>query len=299
MIKKLRKSLRRKAFRRDAKKNTLQGPFNNEGVINLHVSKTENAGDYWCGPHHYYEDLNAQSLHIYDYYKDDPEVRQGFSDSLRNNSIIIGGGGLFNRNCFAFALDLCAHLAEMGKKTVVWGTGHNSKKPNEFGNIKAYNIDPSIFGLVGMRDYGLTDNYLPCVSCKHTLFDKQYNISEEVGVVLHWESDRQGIPFELKGLPYLTNKATIEQLVDFIGKHETLITDSYHVMYWSTMLERQVVTIPNSSKFYDFKYPPIITTFADCLTQVKNAKRYTGVLEESRELNDNFHRQTLEYLNND
>ena len=63
------------------------------------------------------------------------------------------------------------------------------------------------------------------------------------------------------------------------------------------LLEKKVAVVPNSSKFYDFKYNPIFTTFTDCLSDIKKAEKPTGILEESRNLNHEFYDKVGNYLN--
>ena len=94
-----------------------------------------------------------------------------------------------------------------------------------------------------------------------------------------------------------SNTTNLEALVSFIGKSKTIVTDSYHAMYWSMLLGKKVVVIPNSSKFFDFKYPPLITTFNDFESDLKKAQSYNGILEECREINRKFAQKVFDYLN--
>ena len=86
-------------------------------------------------------------------------------------------------------------------------------------------------------------------------------------------------------------------MISFIGKSNTIVTDSYHAMYWSILLGKKVVAIPNSSKFFDFKYQPIISSFKEFEKDLHKAKSYSGVLEECREVNIKFADKVFNYLN--
>ena len=140
-------------------------------------------------------------------------------------------------------------------------------------------------------------DYVPCVSCMHSVFDEKYDETEEIGIVFHKDTVGKKITEQFKHLPCTSNTTDLESLIQFIGKHETIITNSYHAMYWSMLLNKKVAVIPNSSKFYDFKYKPVFTSFEDSLKDAKNAKRQTGVLEECRQLNLAFYEKTANYLN--
>lgn len=97
--------------------------------------------------------------------------------------------------------------------------------------------------------------------------------------------------------PSTSNDAVFEDVVQFIGETDTVLTDSYHAMYWSLMLGKKVMVFPNSSKFYDFKYQPVISSFQNFEKDLKKVKAYSGVLEECREINLKFAEKTFDYLN--
>ena len=45
---------------------------------------------------------------------------------------------------------------------------------------------------------------------------------------------------------------TIKEAIDFINNCDTIITNSYHGMYWSYLLGKEVICIPFSSGHYNF-----------------------------------------------
>lgn len=276
----------------------LDTPQSNKGVVNLHRIDTNNAGDYYCAPHHYFEELRNTSLDIFDYKDPDKHVTENWVKKISDNQLIIGGGGLLNRGSFEKQMKLYASLAgEKNKKTVLWGVGHNSKNPGDFGRISSYNIDASRFGLVGTRDYNVSGEWVPCVSCLHPVFDKSFTPTQETGVIFHKKTlKRKSITSKFHHLPSTSNTTDLEALIQFIGNSETIITDSYHAMYWSILLDKKVVVVPNSSKFFDFKYEPVISTFDDCLKDINKAQSYSGVLEECREINHKFAKKVFNYL---
>lgn len=274
----------------------LETPQNNGGIINIHRIDTDNIGDFYCAPHHYYDEIK-NPIDIFDFKRGDNTTNELWIQEISNNALIIGGGGLLNRKSFEKPMKAFEELAKNGKKTVLWGVGHNSKKITDFNNTTSYNVDVTNFGLAGTRDYNLPGVYLPCVSCKHPIFDKIYTEKYEIGFVFHKNTVKdEDFIIRFKDYPTTSNTTNLEELISFIGKCETIITDSYHAMYWSMLLKKKVAVVPNSSKFFDFKYSPVFTTFDDCLKDSKKAIRFEGVLEESRQLNDAFFKNVKEYL---
>ncbi|HET8885325.1 MAG TPA: hypothetical protein VFM70_03130 [Salinimicrobium sp.] len=296
-IKKIISSLQRSQRKRRVIKTILETPQKNESVVNIHRIDTRNIGDYYSAPHHYFEKIKNTSVDIFDYKKSDPVELKNFIEKISNNAVIVGGGGLLNRNAFYKQMQLFQDLTAKGKKTVLWGVGHNDKNPQTYGKLKHYNIDVSKFGLVGTRDFSMPGEYVPCVSCMNSVFDRDYKITQETGIVFHKDTlKKPKILNRFKDFPSTSNTTNLEELINFIGSSENIITDSYHAMYWSMLLGKKVVVVPNSSKFYDFKYKPVISTFENSLEDLSKANVYSGVLEECREINKNFAQKVFNYL---
>ncbi|AUS03986.1 polysaccharide pyruvyl transferase family protein [Pseudotamlana carrageenivorans] len=291
-------SISRAKNKRQTLKTIIKAETRHENWINIHRIDPNNIGDYYCAPHLYFDELKGKSLDIFDYKSNHPEIRENFVQSVSNNALIIGGGGLLNRNSFSMQLKTFEKLAKSGKKTVLWGVGHNSNNKSNFGKNIFYNIDTAAFGVVGVRDYNRIESYVPCVSCLHPIFDKKYTNTQEVGLIFHKKTLKdKSLVKQLSHYPYTSNTKDLESLVSFIGKSETVVTDSYHAMYWAMLLEKKVIAIPNSTKFFDFKYQPGFSTFSDFESQLKKTQVYTGVLEECRTLNLNFSERVFNYLN--
>lgn len=270
----------------------------NKGIVNIYRIDSVNVGDFYCSPHLYFNELGKEKIDILDYKSSDKEITENWIEKVTQNALIIGGGGLLNRKAFERQLKLFEYLGEKGKKTVIWGAGHNSGNRNDFGKKLNYNIDLEKFGLTGVRDYHYSENWVPCVSCMHSVFDKEYTEDQEVGIILHVDSiKKKQLVNSLKHYPLTSNTTNLEDLISFIGRSEIILTDSYHTMYWSMLLNKKVLVIPNSSKFYDFKYQPVITTFENFEDDLKKAGSYTGILQECREINIKFADKVFNYLN--
>ncbi|WP_455169280.1 polysaccharide pyruvyl transferase family protein [Aegicerativicinus sediminis] len=297
-IKRNLSSLQRNRSKKRVIEEVKSHPQSNEGVINIHRIDYGNVGDLYCAPHHYFKELKNSELDIFDFKSADPDITKKWINKISSNSLVIGGGGLLNRSSFEMQMKLFEYLSGKNKKTVLWGVGHNQKQWQKNNKIQSYNIDTSKFGLVGVRDHSMKEEWVPCVSCMHPIFDTNYDIKEETGLIFHKKTIKnKSLLNRLNDYPSTSNTTNLDNMISFIGSHETVVTDSYHAMYWATLLGRKVLAVPNSSKFFDFKYNPIFTTFKNFENEIKKAQSYTGVLEECREINMEFSRKVFDYLN--
>ncbi|NQX84323.1 MAG: polysaccharide pyruvyl transferase family protein [Flavobacteriaceae bacterium] len=295
-MKNLIHSIKRSYHKRHSISTIKKAPISNTPVANIHRIDTSNAGDYYCAPHHYFDALKGTHLDIFSYKSIDKNRRQNFIDTVSQKSLIIGGGGLLNRNGFKRQMQLFESLASNGKKIVLWGIGHNDK--HNMSNGINYNINTSQFALAGLRDYSKAEHYVPCVSCLHPIFDQPFTESQDIGIVFHKDTlKKENILSKFKSYPTASNIMKFEDIIDFIKLTNKIVTDSYHVMYWSMLLNKKVVVIPNSSKFFDFKYHPVISNFDDAISQLSKANAYTGILEECRTINHKFADKAFDYLN--
>ncbi|UJH92200.1 polysaccharide pyruvyl transferase family protein [Antarcticibacterium sp. 1MA-6-2] len=294
-VKNLLTSPARSLKKREVRDGIINTPQKNRSIANIYRIDTDNVGDYYSSPKNYFKELGDIEVDIFDFKK---RYSNNIKEVISNNSLVIGGGGLLNRSSFELQMKTFEQLKLKGKKTVLWGVGHNSKHKKDFSKLQEYNIDPNNFGLAGIRDYSLSKNWVPCVSCLNPVFDKKYDTTQEIGVVLHKSTLKNSrIPLIFQDFPAISNTENLEDFVNFIGSSETIITDSYHAMYWGVLLNRKVVVVPNSSKFFDFKYPPVISTYKSSIKDTRNAQSYTGALDDCRERNKKFSEQVFNYLN--
>jgi hypothetical protein len=278
-------------------KAVLKGPITHNGVLNIHRHDPNNVGDFYCAPHLYFPELHQKVLDIGEMRKTSPVVRRQWAKSVRSNDLIIGGGGLLNLPHFQQQMQLFAELGRLGKKTVLWGPGHNDPDFEGFKQPAQYQVDLNSFGMVGLRDYSAPGTWVPCVSCLHPIFDQKVDEIHEVGVLLGKKSANNPQRLEaLNNLPTSHNATDLKAMVEFIGQCNTLITDSYHAMYWALLMERKVVVIPTTTKFLDFKYPVPVSDFNNFKSVLSKAVRYTGILEECRDINTAYAKKVFDYL---
>ncbi len=270
----------------------------NNDVVNLHRLDPNNVGDFYCAPHHYFDELKGKALDLFDYKNNDDSVRGNWHKTICDNALIIGGGGLLNRPGFNMHMNMLEKLSQTDKKIVFWGVGHNSKSSKLYGKQIKYNITPSNYGLVGVRDYGRTEEWVPCVSCMHPIFDTSFDETREIGIVFHQKTLRnKKVISKFSDFESIANNSTFEAMVEFIASSNIVLTDSYHAMYWAMLFNKKVMVFPNSTKFYDFKYQPVISTFSNYKDDLNKLQSYDGVLEECRTVNNAFAEKAFNYLN--
>jgi hypothetical protein len=181
----------------------------------------------------------------------------------------------------------------------IWGVGHNGDPELEWEEIKWPKL-LSEYTFVGSRDYHAKSRfqYVPCASCLHPALRKKYAIKNDVII---FEHKKQLIrDFGSDPIPRFINSGdNIEQTIELLGSANIILTNSYHGVYWGTLLEKRVVLIGGmwSSKFKWMKYPPAITGKKDSWRDViDEAKIYQGSLHESVTINEDFYKKILERL---
>ena len=286
------------SLKRHVSKKVLNSKQSESGVINIHRHDHNNVGDFYCAPYLYFEELQGRYLDIYGMREKKRTVRSQWIDAVSNNNLIIGGGGLFNLRHFEIQMQLFEALAKKGKKIVIWGAGHNAINYPVFNANRHYNVDINAFGMAGTRDFSMNNEWVPCVSCMHEIFDHPYESEQEIGIVFHKNTLRnKSLLKQLETYPSLSNRSDLEELINFIGRSEIVVTDSYHALYWSMLMDKKVIGIPTTSKFFDFKHQPLISSYENFETDLVKAFSFDGLLEEYREKNRNFASRVFDYLN--
>lgn len=171
-----------------------------------------------------------------------------------NKNILVGGGGLLDE-FFYPALKILQQNKQKGK-LIIWGGGQQldyGAWHKEFWNFN-YEKFLSGFDLIGIRDYGFNYRWVPCASCMHAAFDKPREIKHRFVVYSH-----KARPIPITDFPALTNETDdLDSTLDFLGAAETIITSSYHGMYWGLLLGRRVLVFPFNSKFFTAKHQPTL-----------------------------------------
>ena len=244
-------------------------------VTNIHIERTKNIGDLSSAPC-LYLDLGAEKK----------DITSGFIDP--NKPLIIGGGGL---GYPAFSAWFFSMVSNHKAPVIVWGVGgnvHGSK------NIET----PEWIGktaLAGVRDFGSGYEWVPCASCLHPGFSTSATIRHTLVAYVHGGI---GLSIRLpKGTPTKTNfGCSMEEAIKFIGQSEYVVTNSYHGVYWATLLGRKVIVDPFSSRHRFFKHPPASLESRSLQEAMAEAKSYPEALGECREANRSFFQKVSEIL---
>lgn len=247
----------------------------------VHYINEKNTGDMQSCPfQHFHVGLQVKKFHIMDIQNVDPEF-----------PVIIGGGGLLQHGQSINNIEtiIKRHQAPV----IIWGAGVNTneKKINDF--IPDFIHKAS---MVGIRDYGfLKFEYLPCVSCMHPAFDKQYAIKNDI---VCFEGSKLDLPYPTMGCQ---QGASMDNIIEFLGSAKTIVTSSYHGMYWGILLAREVIVIPNahSSKFYHFPFNVPMATIDNWKFFIGKGETHKDVLEKCRNFNKVYANRVSKLLNID
>lgn len=232
----------------------------------------ENVGDYNCGPYQYFSSYFSEcQCYVHKLYN------VNFADIQKDDYVIIGGGGLIDHcdewnNIIRKCNDISGHV-------IIWGVGKNT----HFGD-NCQGLDLKQFELVGIRDYFEdNDSFVPCPSCMLPQLEYDYEIVRKIGIVEH-------ACYPIKDLDYekINNAVDIYTILKFIGTSEVIISNSYHAIYWATLMKKKVIIYDKFSDKFDYIKWKQPMYSGDIENDLKLCKVYPKALEESRSLNINF-----------
>lgn len=248
------------------------------GVSNLYHCTADNIGDLMCGPGQYLWPEISHDLPM-------AQVRE------RLDNTIIGGGQLFSQLSLILG---SIYETNPQAKVVAWGVG----LPPAGVRDKLVSEVVQEFALFGTRNYDRREqlHFVPCASCLSPQFDHVEPPQHEVVFYLH---RRKGKPVDTPDdAPVLTNAMrSPQEVVDFIASGETVVTSSYHGVYWAQLLGRRVICLPYNDKFETFQHRPTMADPDDWRAGLPVAGQTPPLLEEYRALNHAFAQQVLDIWN--
>ncbi len=254
-------------------------------IVNIYRKNTSNTGDKFSTPTKYFDYLrNIKTLDITELPLDK------FSKEIKNKVIIFGGGGFLEQAYFKDYIN--ALLIAKTKLLIGWGIGHNVHGACDIlYNSHKYSEG---FSLLGVRDNVDSFEWVPCVSCMHPIFDKTFKVRNKVVLYEHKNFRLRGI---YPDFPKMKNGDDFEDVIEFLGSAELIITNSYHGAYWATLLKKKVIVLqPFSSKFFGLRHPPMISNTFN-VKWIKSVPTYPHALMEARKANLNFAKKTLRLIN--
>lgn len=260
--------------------------------MHIYRSDQTNAGDWWSAPFRYFPFRPTEVLDIMNLQS--VPAREG-------DCVIVGGGGL-GRETFREALQII-QAPTRSYRLIAWGVGADLSVNLE-GTVADTTADLlggyfDGFDRVGTRVWHPEGRHewVPCASCLHPqlcLYRDRVPI-QLIGVYQH-----KRVPIGFNSREYSSSMAMdnsgddIEEKLEFLSRFEYIITNSYHGVYWATLLNRKVLCLPFKSGLYSFRHKPVY--IQDNLTDdhLHQALSYPNALEECRMANLKFYSSLIE-----
>lgn len=215
-------------------------------IVYKHIRNTNNIGDRWCSPYDHVAGLKDNGIAL--------DLDEPTPPGAR--AVIFGGGKIMGSlRSKLTATDLAVPVR------VAWGVS----------TVQSFPVSPRYWRaframtLVGSRDWGdKRFDFAPCASCAAQVFDEDLAETDDVVAYLHhWRAPEMGIEVP-SGIPVLDNTCpSFEEAVRFIARGRTVVSNSYHGVYWALLLGKRVLCIPFSNKFRKFRIAPGYSTAAD------------------------------------
>ncbi|MGB4778669.1 hypothetical protein [Microbacterium sp.] len=198
-----------------------------------------------------------------------------FDEIHAGDVVIVGGGGLFDYA--EFTNRAVNALFETGATVISWSPGFNTH--DAFHESFTTPIAFERFTLATVRDFGNDRGvpYLPDVSCALPQLRERRETRREFGIARHKDH-----PIGLSGIDTITNASSLDDILTFLSETEVVVANSYHLIYWATLLGRKCISPTGfSSRFAHFAYPPtFFDPHTDDLSAVAAEARVYDVLDE-------------------
>ena len=267
-------------------------------MINIFRTDKTNVGDAYCPPFMYFPFKEKKYIDIL-------ALNSNFEGNVfSNNELVIFGGGGLGKNFFLKNVDVLEHLKnKFNLKIIGWGIGYDLYEDRQVLLDDKY---PKIsnffdfFEIIGTRVYPtkkFPDDkyiYVPCASCMSDLFyyfRKKNKIKKnKIGIYSH---KRTLLNHHFPEYSHMTNEVfDFSKVLDFLSSHEFIVTNSYHGVYWATLLGTKVICLPSKSGLYSFKYKPTYLLNYDVNDKIlESAVSYNDSLDECRDVNFNFYKK--------
>lgn len=250
----------------------------------IHRIDKTNTGDMVSNCSEYY------SFEGYEIIKHDI-YNPNFTKIEKDDPIILSGGGLLN--CLEIWNKNINKLLELSRNVYGWGIGFN-KHHNTNVNTK---LNLSKFKLLGIRDYrpSYESNmkYVPCSSCNLKQLKYTYEIQRDIGIVEHHHNK-----ITLSGnYDKINNEMNIDKIIKFIGESRIIITNTYHVLYFSALLKKKCILYNSfSEKFNNLKFQHIKYESQMKFDEIKSNEMNEGFLQNCIDINDSFYFDILSKL---
>lgn len=255
-------------------------------TVHIYRRDDRNVGDFHCAPHRYF-DLPAGPVR--DIFDDPASLGQA-------DAIIVGGGGL-GRSFFAKALTQLAR-ADRPYNLIAWGVGSDTvmdKTGAALPEDRVYDLFSPYFDAfdeVGTRSWNearQAHRWVPCVSAMHEAFDR-FRDRKPTKLIGHYQHKNfRFAPSDQMTSIMANNGNDLEQKLEFLADHEFIVSNTYHGVYWATLLGRKVLCLPFKSGLFSFRHrPAMIPTAIPNEEDLHRAQGYGNSLEDCRGANISY-----------
>lgn len=241
-----------------------------------HLRDTLNIGDRSCSPYDYFDwpDATVSDIRA----EDTPNYDVG----------IYGGGKIFG------GLTTYKGVTRRpGAVNIAWGVGTSQAFPIS----PRYTLAKRRMDLVGSRDFGDDRyEYAPCPSCISPLFDAPAPPEHEVVFYKH-AGKTDGMKISIPdSIPTLDNRCdTLARSLAFIASGATVVSNSYHGVYWGLLMGRKVICLPFSKKFNGYRLKPHYATPQNWQQEIPNGRAQPEMLALTRKATHRFKAIVDEY----
>lgn len=236
-----------------------------QDIVFKHHFRTNNLGDRVCSPYDYYPDLASRG------------ARLDLDDPTPPCKVVVYGGGKIMGG-LRKTLNVNDRAA---KARIAWGVSTIQKSRISLKYWLAYRA----MDLVGTRDYG-DDRFpwSPCVTCLAPEFDQTHAEEHDVvAYVHHWRVRDRGVELPA-GIPVMENiEEDFSKVIRFIASGRTVMSNSYHGVYWALLLGKKVLCVPYSNKFYNYRLQPGYSTGGEWYKELSRARGHDEMLGLCRE----------------
>ncbi len=179
-------------------------------------------------------------------------------------------------------------LSSDESKKIIWGAGHNDD-PSKKASLITYPEYLNYFDLVGIRDFGQTYEWAPCASCMHPALRKKYEIKNDI----IWFEHKKQLTKDFGDIPmprFMNTGNNIEQTIEILGSANIIVTNSFHGVYWGTLLGKRVIlTDVWSSKFQLLKHKPYVLLKNEKIADaIDKTKTYDYAIDECVSVTEEF-----------
>lgn len=256
-----------------------------QDVLNLHRADPTNAGDWWSVPAKFFP-ITGRTIR---------DVTNPQAIEASSRVVIVGGGGL-GRPFFAEHLRRLT-ASPRSYMLIAWGVGADVVEDRtRLLQVDEAPTDPfgdyfNDFDLVGCRIDAPHPRFdwVPCASCMHPAFDHFRTVRPDLGPGLY-QHKRVKLVGPSSPLPCMDNSGdNIVDKLTYLARCSVVVTNTYHGVYWATLLGRPVVCLPFKSGLFSFRHRPAYATSAKIDDHLlASAPVYPEALEECRQANRDF-----------